>query len=1113
MIETPQPTRRIPAYLLTILALLAVGIVTIGFLSYQHYMRHFRVSAEQQLSTLTELKVHELVNWRNERLDDGNTLFQNPTFTSLVRRVIEKPKDADARLLLQSWLSKYLDCCVDQIRLLDPLGATLCSVPDSLPPASAITRQQAPAVLRSGQITLQDFYRSDNDQRVHLGIMIPILDERNHNLPLGIIVLRIQPETYLYPLMQHWPTPSRTAETLLIRREGNEVVFLNELRFQKNTALTLRFTLDNQQMPAVKAVLGQEGIVEGVDYRGEPVIADLRAVPDSPWFIVAKMDRTEFFAPAQTGVRIMIGFFVILLIAAGLAVGFVWRNQSARFYRERSEIARTLQESEARYRELFDNISSGVAIYEVRDNGKDFVFKDFNKAGERIDRDIREVLIGKSIYEARPGIEEFGILEVFRRVWKTGIPEHFPVKKYHDERLSGWYENFVYRLPTGEIVAVFDNVTERRRADEALARLFQQNELILNSAAEGILGLDLQGNHTFVNPAAARMLGYEAGELLGKPSHSAWHHTKADGSPYPREECQTNATFRDGTVHRASTEVFWRKDGASFPVEYASTPIFEQGRLTGAVVTFTDITDRRRAEESLRESEEKYRGVFNNAIIGIYQSTPAGRYLAVNQAFAGILGYDTPEEMTASVSDIGKQNYARNEDRDRVGDKLMREGIIVNEEVEFLGRDGSRGWIVLNARTVKDDGGGIKYFEGTAVDITELKRAEEEKDRLEIQLQNVQKLESLGVLAGGIAHDFNNLLAAILGNAELAMMDLPPDSPVRESLVAVQQASIRASGLTSQMLAYSGKGKFVVTAIDVNQLVKDMSPLLQTPLSKQTTISYQFADSIPAIQADPSQIRQVLVNLVTNAAEAVGDQPGVVTISSGALHATRDYLAGTYLDENLPEGEYVYIEIRDSGCGMDGETKGRIFDPFFTTKFTGRGLGLAAVLGIVRGHKGAIRVESEPGRGSSFRVLFPASDQPVVNTRKERKASIAWRGSGTVLVVDDEAGIRVVCKLALERFGFKVIGAVDGEEGVELFQQHQGEIVLVILDLTMPRTSGEQAFARMNALNPAIPVILTSGYNEQEAVGHFVGQGLAGFLQKPFQVANLLEKVKTAMKL
>ncbi|MCC6546574.1 response regulator [Candidatus Sumerlaeota bacterium] len=415
--------------------------------------------------------------------------------------------------------------------------------------------------------------------------------------------------------------------------------------------------------------------------------------------------------------------------------------------------------------------------------------------------------------------------------------------------------------------------------------------------------------------------------------------------------------------------------------------------------------------------------------------------------------------------------------------------------------------------------GALDRLVGFISDITSRVHEDERQRALESKIQQAQKLESLGVLAGGIAHDFNNLLVAIMGNAGLAMMELEETSPARSILASIERASQRAADLANQMLAYSGRGRFVVERIDLNSLVDEMTHLLEISISKKAIIQYRLAKNLPSIKADVTQIRQIIMNLVTNASDAIAEGGGTITVSTGMLYADGDYLRQAASQIDLQENYYTYVEVSDTGCGMDRQTQQRIFEPFFTTKTTGRGLGLAALLGIVRGHKGAVRVQSEPGIGTTIRVLFPSagasSSDPAPITPPSNNVEPAPRpfaDGGLVLIVDDEESVRTVTANVLEKFGYSVISASDGQEAVEIFLNRHAELAAVLMDMSMPRMDGAEAFREMRRIDPEACIILSSGYSEQEAIDRFAGKGVSGFIQKPYRAGELVEKVRVILR-
>jgi PAS domain S-box-containing protein len=420
-------------------------------------------------------------------------------------------------------------------------------------------------------------------------------------------------------------------------------------------------------------------------------------------------------------------------------------------------------------------------------------------------------------------------------------------------------------------------------------------------------------------------------------------------------------------------------------------------------------------------------------------------------------------------------------------------------------KDGELFHAELSLSPLQVEEGNRTRFVAVLHDISESKRAAEERRRMEEQMLHAQKLESLGVLAGGIAHDFNNILMSIIGNADLALMRINRESPAVENLRQIEMASARAADLAKQMLAYSGKGKFVVENLDLNILLEEMLHMLEVSISKKAVLRLNLSSPLPTVEVDATQLRQIVMNLVINASEAIGDKSGVIAITTGCMDCDKNYLKNVWLSENIGEGMYVFLEVADTGCGMSKETLARLFDPFFTTKFSGRGLGMAAVLGIVKGHRGAIRVYSESGRGSTLKILLPASGRPVEMFSHDGSLD-DWQGSGTVLLVDDEETVRGIGSEMLRALGFTPVTAGDGREALEVFRQRP-EISFVIMDLTMPHLDGEQCFRELRQIAPQVKVIMTSGYNEHEVTQKFTGKGLSGFMQKPYNITELKKMI------
>ncbi len=522
-----------------------------------------------------------------------------------------------------------------------------------------------------------------------------------------------------------------------------------------------------------------------------------------------------------------------------------------------------------------------------------------------------------------------------------------------------------------------------------------------------------------------------------------------------------------------------------------------------------ELERRTLAESALRESEERYRRLTDNAFDLIMEIDSKGTLLYASPNHRTVLGYD-PNTLT------GRDSFELIHPDERKEVTRAFQGLLAgNWEHEVATRlrhkDGSWRWFEFSGNAYQVPTGEMRAVI-ISRDITERKRAQQQHETLEAQMQQTQKLESLGVLAGGIAHDFNNLLVPILGNARLAESELPPDSPVGPFVEQIATAALRTSELTGQLLAYAGRGTLTTRPLDVCELLREMGKLLHTAISRKVELRYELPDALPLIEGDPAQLRQVVLNLIINASEAIGDEPGVVTIGAGTIEANRACLGQTDFGPELPEGSYIYLEIRDSGCGMDEETRSKIFDPFFTTKFTGRGLGLAALLGIVRAHRGAVRVESEPGRGTWFQLLFPCVSGSAAAIEKTIARPREWRGSGTVLVVDDEEAVRKLLERTLRKCGLSVIMANDGREAVERFREHAPKIAAVLLDLTMPGIGGLEAFAEMRKIRPDARIILSSGYGAVDVAARFEGQEVDGFLQKPYEPDALIQMLRELLE-
>ncbi|MGH9775979.1 MAG: PAS domain S-box protein [Candidatus Acidiferrales bacterium] len=932
-----------------------------------------------------------------------------------------------------------------------------------------------------------------------------------------------------------------------------------------------------------------------------------------------------------------------------------------------------------------------------------------------------------------------------------------------------------------QIQGVLLDITEAKEVEGALERLSRQNELLLNSVGEGIYGVDLDGLCSFANQASVGMLGWRSEELAGKNMHEMLHHSHADGRPYPVEECPIFAAFRDGSTHYVNNEVFWRKDGTCFPVEYTSTPIREEGHLVGAVVTFRDITERLQNEAARRSAEERFRTIFENAVEGFFQTTPDGRYVSINPALARMYGYGSPEELGANVSDIGAQVYVDASRRDAFKRMMDEKGRVEGFEYQVYRRDGAKIWLSENARAVRDARGKLLYYEGTVEEITKRKRDELERQvtleiihgvnvtdnlgellrlihgslskvlsaencfvalrdplsdlfhfpffvdkfddappptkmgrsctayvyrtgramlipqkvfeqlaaegevelvgtnspawlgvplrtpsetigvlvvqhyedpnayterdlefltsvggqiavaierkraesllresearlrvlveqlpavlwttdtelrftsslgaglvrlglkpnqvvgltlfdyfetsdqsflpisahrkallgdaqtfsvewsggsyachaeplrsadgeivgticmaldvtdrkQLEAQLRQAQKMEAVGRLAGGIAHDFNNLLMVIQGYTELLVENLEGETSLRRHAEQIHQAAERAAGLTRQLLAFSRKQVLAPKVLNLQAVVSDMEKMLRRLIGEDIELVTVNPPGPWQVRADRSQIEQVILNLAVNARDAM-PRGGKLTIETSNVELDHSYAQRHAI---VTPGEYVMLAVTDTGCGMDADTQARIFEPFFTTKEKGKGtgLGLATVYGIVKQSGGYIWVYSEIVKGTTFKVYLPRVQEAVSPNEQKKEAASPRHGSETILLVEDEAGVRALAREYLQSSGYTVLEARNGAEALEIAAKHGSEIHLLLTDVVMQGISGRELAENIQKLRPSAKVLFMSGYTDQAIVHHGILAPDTVLLQKPFTLNALSHKLR-----
>jgi PAS domain S-box-containing protein len=637
---------------------------------------------------------------------------------------------------------------------------------------------------------------------------------------------------------------------------------------------------------------------------------------------------------------------------------------------------------------------------------------------------------------------------------------------------------------------------ERERSrTQALRATEEQFRLLLDSTAEGIVAQDLRGTCVICNPAAVRILGYaSADELLGKPMHALVHHTRPDGSRYPRSECPIHGVMPNGDGVHAEDEVFWRKDGSSVPVEYWAYPIRSSENAIGSVVTFLDITERRRAQQALEESEVRFRTLTEASFEGIVFAE-GGIIYDANEGFAQMFGYSKEEVIGRPALD-----FVADESVETV---RRRADYNIEGRFDAVGKrkDGRKLFLEVTGKT--------HVVEGRRARLTAL-RDVTEKRNLENNLRQAQKMEAIGRLAGGVAHDFNNLLTVVLTYTDLLIGDLPPRDPRAEDLAEIRKASLAAASLTKQLLAFSRQQVIEPRLVNLNDAVMASARMLTRVVGEDIKLVTLLSSDPAQVIIDPGQLEQVIMNLAVNARDAM-PTGGTLTLETSIEQLDDEYASVHW---HAVTGEFVMIAVTDTGSGMDDATRARIFEPFFTTKEVGKGtgLGLSTVYGIVEQSRGFVWVYSEPGHGTTFKVYFPLATKGPRSKTPTQQAPVTLHGTETILLAEDAPQVRAATREILKRYGYAVIEAARGDQALAIAETMRGQIHLLLTDVVMPEMSGRVLAERFSAVRPNARVLYMSGYTNDAIVRHGVLEPGLAYIQKPFSPEILARKIREVLE-
>ncbi len=774
----------------------------------------------------------------------------------------------------------------------------------------------------------------------------------------------------------------------------------------------------------------------------------------------------------------------------------------ARDITERKRAENALLESEERFRNLVEGMSEGLIQV---DNDDRIIY--VNRSLCDLLGYLPGELLGETGYELLVPAEYRSLIMDKNRLRLQGASDRYEsrMRKKTGEIIDIEIGGSSVRDASGEVVGsmgVITDISARRKAENQLR--YQAD--LLNNVSDAILATDRQFRVRYWNKAAEKQYGWKETEVMGR------HFADFIQPRYPTET-------RWSVMRRIAREGKWsgelehnRRDGTWFPVLATVSEVTDNdGAIIGHVAVNRDISERKRAENALQESEERFRTFFENTFVGIYRTTPVGRILMANPALVTMLGYVTFEEMAErNLEEGGYVPGYRREDFKR----LLEDGDqMIGHEAQWTKKDGKTLWVRENARVVRDRTGAALYYEGTVEDITQQKRAESEKAQMEDELRQSQKMEAIGQLAGGVAHDFNNMLAGIMGNAEMLYGRLTKNPELAKMAEQIISGAEHAAKLTKQLLAFSRKGEIQRAPVDVHRVVGETAGILANTIDRRIAIEQNLRASPSIVMGDHSQLENMLLNLGLNSRDAM-PRGGRLTFATETVEMDADYVER--YKYRVEPGRYIKIEVDDSGSGMDEEVHRHIFEPFFTTKEPGKGtgLGLASAYGTVKNHGGHIECYSEPGHGTVMKIYLPVHDSAEKvqkGQREEREACPEGKVRACILVVDDEELVRGMTEQVLRTRGYEVLTAVDGEEALGVYQAWHREIDLVILDMIMPKMSGRETFMEMKKLNPGIKAILSSGFSEDGEAREVLRLGIRGFVQKPFRMEELLQKVGEAL--
>jgi len=1086
-----SPSRYVSYLPLGLFLVLAISLAWLA----RHYYEQQKATVEgrvhEELLSVADLKVNQISAWRLDRFGDTRSFMANQPMLSVMQRVLAGEATASDRKQVQDWLAAL---CTDlgyvNAILTNRSGDVVISAGAPIGNEQHL-RKLTEEVIQKDDVVLRDFHRDETGGRIHLSLNVPVKPP-GARAPVGALLLGIDARRYLGQFLRPWPIASTTAEALLVRREGNEAVFLNDLRQHPDAALNFRIPLNQTERPAVQGSLGREGITTGVDYRGVQVLAAIRRVPDTPWVLVAKVDVAEVYAPVRRGALLLWIVASALILAAGVITAFIYRQQRLQFYKQQyeAEVEHRLLAGRYDYLSRFAN----DIILLSDESGRIIEANDRAVSSYGYSRDE---LLHMHVRDLR----EPSALAGFEAQWKATEEERSLLFETLHKRKDG------SKLPVEISVrfieaegkrfrqSIIRDVSERKSYEEKLRAIFDSSPL-------GIISLDMNGSVASWNRAAESIFEWPAKEVLGKrlPVISAddWNELEVSLKPL-REGHQPLAEF---------DAVRTTKSGKRIVIHASLAPVHDlQGKVIGTMALVADVTERKRSEEELRKNRALLSSILEGTSDRIFATDRDGKFLLVNPAVVRVTGKPIEEILGKRVAEIFPPDVAApivEIDR-RVAETKRSETVEENDPAS----PGERTLLTTKGPLLDEQGNVIGTF-GISRDITDRKKAEEERLRLEQQLIQAQKMESVGRLAGGVAHDFNNHLTVINGYCDLLLARLGPHDPMREQITQVRKAGEQAANLTRKLLAFSRKQILDPRPLNLNDIVTETRDMLKPMIGEDIELRTFLDPNLDFVHADPNQMNQILMNLVVNARDAMPDG-GTITIETSNVELDESYAARH--SGNVTPGCYIQLVVSDTGAGMDQETQSKIFEPFFTTKAegSGTGLGLATVYGVIKQSGGWIWVYSEPGKGTTFRIYLPKISAPAVQQAAPAKPQ-ELGGSETILVVEDQDAVRKFTVAALQGYGYQVLQASCGADAVTLCREYREPIHLMVTDVVMPGMDGRELSRQAAPLRPKMKVLYMSGYTANVIARQGVLDPGTAYISKPFIPSTLAAKVREVLE-